>query len=158
MRIQARHYRTGQDCEIVWKDGHIKSIGAPGKMPPDAKAGWVSPSLFDLQINGGGGVNFSSARLLVEDVLQVVDLCRQHGIGGFCPTLITQSEDTLKHGFRMLCQARRDDKAIARAVPIFHLEGPYISSEDWPGELIHASMCDCRIGTNSSGCRNRPRD
>jgi N-acetylglucosamine-6-phosphate deacetylase len=132
MRIQGRHYRTGRACEIVWQDGHISAIGEPGLTPPDVKAGWISPALFDLQINGGGGVNFSSSQLKSEDVFRVVELCRQHGIAGFCPTLITQSESTLKHGFRVLCQTRREAKAVSRALPGFHLEGPFISGEDGP--------------------------
>src|SRR6267154_1925899 len=99
MRVQSRHYRTGQLCEIVWQDGLISMLGQPGPLPPDARAGWVSPALFDLQINGGGGVNFSSLQLNSEDVFRVVELCCAHGIGGFCPTLITQSAQVLKHGF-----------------------------------------------------------
>jgi N-acetylglucosamine-6-phosphate deacetylase len=132
MRIQGRHYRTGQICEIVWQDGHISAIGAPGPLPPDVRAGWISPALFDLQINGGGGVNFSSSQLKSEDVFRVVDLCRVHGIGGFCPTLITQSEDVLSHALQVLCQARRQAKDVARALPVFHLEGPFIAREDGP--------------------------
>jgi N-acetylglucosamine-6-phosphate deacetylase len=130
MRIQARNYRTGQLCEIVWQDGVIRSLGEPGPSPPDVRAGWVSPALFDLQINGGGGVNFSSLQLTTEDVCRVVELCCTHGIAGFCPTLITQSEQALKHAFQILCQARRQSKSIARAIPVFHLEGPYIAQED----------------------------
>ncbi|HEV8059979.1 MAG TPA: N-acetylglucosamine-6-phosphate deacetylase [Gemmataceae bacterium] len=132
MIIQGRHYRTGRLCEIVRQDGHIRAIGEPGLLTSDAKASWIGPALFDLQINGGGGANFSSARLKDEDVFRVVELCRQHGIGGFCPTLITQCESTLKHGFRVLSQARREDRTMARAMPAFHLEGPYISSEEGP--------------------------
>jgi N-acetylglucosamine-6-phosphate deacetylase len=132
MRIQARHYRTGRHCEIIWDDGIIQSVADPGQATPDIRAGWVSPALFDLQINGGGGVNFSATALTVEDVSRVVTLCRAHGVGGFCPTLITQSEQALTHGFRTICQARREAQPVARAIPVFHLEGPFISREDGP--------------------------
>ena len=50
----------------------------------------------------------------------------------FCPTLITQSEPVLRHGFQVLCQARHEAKTVERAMPVFHLEGPYIAREDGP--------------------------
>src|SRR5262249_28292297 len=36
------------------------------------------------------------------------------------------------HGFRVLAKACDGDARVANAVPGFHLEGPYISSEDGP--------------------------
>jgi N-acetylglucosamine-6-phosphate deacetylase len=59
-------------------------------------------------------------------------LCRAHGIGSFCPTLITNSFAALQHGFAVLRRMRETASALARAMPLFHLEGPYISGEDGP--------------------------
>jgi N-acetylglucosamine-6-phosphate deacetylase len=132
MKIQGRHFQTGRLCEIDWQEGRILAIDEPSSTPPDLRAGWISPALFDLQINGGGGVTFSSAQLVTEDVFRCVELCRSHGIAAFCPTLITQSESILRHGFQVLCQARREAKTLASSIPVFHLEGPYIASEDGP--------------------------
>jgi N-acetylglucosamine-6-phosphate deacetylase len=132
MRIRGKHYGTGKLCDIVWEDGRIVSIEPASSHPVHAEAGWIAPPFFDLQINGGGGVNFSSGRLATEEVDRVVGLCRIHGIGGFCPTLITQSEQTLTHGFRTLCAARAQDAQVAQAIPVFHLEGPFISAADGP--------------------------
>ncbi|CAN5547611.1 N-acetylglucosamine-6-phosphate deacetylase [soil metagenome] len=132
MRIRGKHYRTGHLCEVEWHQGRILAISECRSVTPDLEAEWISPPLFDLQINGGGGVNFSSGRLRVEEVQRVVEHCRAHGIGGFCPTLITQSEATLHQGFMTLCAARRQSREIASAIPAFHLEGPYIAREDGP--------------------------
>jgi N-acetylglucosamine-6-phosphate deacetylase len=132
MRIHARHYATGERVEILC-DGHIiRSLGPPAPEPPDLEAGWVAPSLFDLQINGCGGHGFSSERLSVASVRQVVAACRQHGIGGLCPTLVTNSFAALAHGFATLRAACESDPEIAWAMPGFHLEGPYISAEEGP--------------------------
>ena len=62
----------------------------------------------------------------------MADECWRHGITGFCPTLITASETDLLHGFGVLRQARQADPLLARALPCFHLEGPWISPEDGP--------------------------
>src|SRR5439155_10601298 len=96
------------------------------------EAGWVAPALFDLQINGCAGHNFSSTKLGRESIRQVVAICRQHGIGAFCPTLVTNSFEALQHGFRTLREACEEEKTLADALPVFHLEGPYISAEDGP--------------------------
>jgi N-acetylglucosamine-6-phosphate deacetylase len=92
----------------------------------------VAPALFDLQINGCDGHGFSSETLTVDAVRHVVGVCRRHGVAGLCPTLVTNSREVLLHGFAILRQACEQDPEVARAVPAFHLEGPYISAEDGP--------------------------
>jgi N-acetylglucosamine-6-phosphate deacetylase len=96
------------------------------------QAGWVAPALFDLQINGGHGLSFNSGQLTVENVRQVAALCRQHGIGGFCPTLVTNAFPALMHGLATIRRATESCPQVAAAIPAVHLEGPYISAEDGP--------------------------
>jgi N-acetylglucosamine-6-phosphate deacetylase len=132
MRIQARHYATGERVELTCERGTIISLGPPSREPPDLQAGWVAPALFDLQINGCDGHSFNSERLTVDAVRHVVGVCRRHGIGGLCPTLVTNSFAALVHGFTTLRKACESDAEINRAVPAFHLEGPYLSAEDGP--------------------------
>src|SRR5262249_51144779 len=132
MRIQARHYATAEPVEIVCRDGHILAVTALSDQPPDLRAGWVAPALFDLQINGCDGHSFNSERLTVESVRHVVAVCRRHGIGGLCPTLVTNAFAALEHGLSTLRRAWETDPDVARAVPAVHLEGPYISPEDGP--------------------------
>jgi N-acetylglucosamine-6-phosphate deacetylase len=136
MNVRARHYRSGEPVAIVIDGGIIRSITAnPGPAEPDTPvttAGWVAPALFDLQINGCHGHSFNSVDLTPQAVREIVDVCRRHGIGGFCPTLITNSFAALEHGFATLRRACENDPVVARAVPAFHLEGPYISAEDGP--------------------------
>jgi N-acetylglucosamine-6-phosphate deacetylase len=65
-------------------------------------------------------------------VHHIVGVCRRHGIGGLCPTLVTNSFVALTHALRTLCHAREADPELAAAIPAVHLEGPYISPEDGP--------------------------
>lgn len=133
MRLCARHYNTGELIDVVVENGRIISIDAVDlTCTPDREGQWVAPALFDLQINGCGGHNFTSESLSDEAVHTVVAQCRQHGITAFCPTLITSSPATLLQGFTTLRRLRESDRALAKAMPAFHLEGPYINPEDGP--------------------------
>jgi N-acetylglucosamine-6-phosphate deacetylase len=130
MHVQARHYATGEIVDIVCEDGHIRSVTpatAPAAAPP-----WVAPALFDLQVNGCDGHSFNSERLTVATVRHVVDVCRRHGIGGLCPTLVTNSFEAIRHALGTLRAACEADADLNRALPAVHLEGPYISAEDGP--------------------------
>ena len=132
MRLRARHYATGQRVDVVCDQQRILSVGPPTADQPNRTAGWIAPSFFDLQINGCEGHAFSSERLTIASIRHVIDVCRRHGIGGFCPTLVTNSFAALLHGFTTLREACDNDREIAQAIPVFHLEGPYISVDDGP--------------------------
>jgi N-acetylglucosamine-6-phosphate deacetylase len=132
MRIHAKHYATGEPVEVVIDHGRIASLGPPTDGPADLSAGWVAPSFFDLQVNGSHGVSFNSEHLTADEVRRVADVCRARGAGGFCPTLITASANALAHGFATLARLCDADPELARAMPAFHLEGPYIAAEDGP--------------------------
>jgi N-acetylglucosamine-6-phosphate deacetylase len=129
MKLRARHYATGTLIDIAC-NGTITAIEPAGSGPVDREAGWVAPALFDLQINGCDGHSFNSEKLTIETVRHVVNVCRAHGIGGLCPTLVTNSFAALAHGMSVIRQACATDSAVANAVPAIHLEGPYISAED----------------------------
>src|SRR5262245_3355320 len=132
MRVRGRDYSTGQAIDVDCADGVIRSVSAARADPVEMQAGWIAPAWFDLQINGAGGHAFSSRDLTVDKVRHVVQVCRRHGVSGLCPTLVTNTFEALQHGFQTLRQACEEDAGLARALPAFHLEGPYISPEDGP--------------------------
>jgi N-acetylglucosamine-6-phosphate deacetylase len=132
MLVRARHYATGRLVVVTQSGCRVESVTDAGDGPAEQEIPWLAPALFDLQINGCHGRNFSSTTLTPDDVRHVVDACRQHGIEGLLPTLVTNSFATLAHGFATLRQTVESDPMVARAVPGFHLEGPYISPEDGP--------------------------
>jgi N-acetylglucosamine-6-phosphate deacetylase len=132
MRIQARHYATSEPIEIYCAQGRVESISVPTTPIADLRAGWVAPALFDLQINGCDGHSFNSDQLTITSVRHVAEVCRRHGIGAFCPTLVTNAFAALRHGLATLRLACENDQSVAAAVPAIHLEGPYISAEDGP--------------------------
>jgi N-acetylglucosamine-6-phosphate deacetylase len=128
MTFHARHYATGRPVAVTVEGGRIASVADSDQKPTQ----WVAPAFFDPQINGCLGISFNSPSLTPEQVRQVADVCRAHGIGGFCPTLITNSFESLRHGFATLAKALDADAELSRRMPCFHLEGPYLSGEDGP--------------------------
>jgi N-acetylglucosamine-6-phosphate deacetylase len=124
----ARHYATGQPLAIAVENGRILRTEPSDQEPSQ----WVAPAFFDPQINGCLGISFNSAKLEPEQVRTVADVCRKHGIGGFCPTLITNSFESLRHGFATLTKALEADAELRLWIPGHHLEGPYLSGEDGP--------------------------
>jgi N-acetylglucosamine-6-phosphate deacetylase len=149
VRIRGRHYATGDLVDVVTSKGRIADIDElfGERQPPDHEAAWLAPALFDLQINGGDGRSFNSPQLTPGDIRHVVTVCRAHGIGGFCPTLVTNSAAALAHGLGTIARSCDEDRALAAALPAVHLEGPYISPEDGPRgahppEHVHAPDWD----------------
>ena len=145
MRIHARHYATGRPIELAIAASRIASVTEPSGSP-DLTADWVAPSFFDIQVNGCLGISFNSDTLTADDVRSVADVCRRHGVGGFCPTLITASTEALTHGFGTLARLCDNDANLARTIPAFHLEGPYIAGEDGPRSPSQSSHSAAGLG------------
>lgn len=72
------------------------------------------------------GVDFSDQDLTLEDMKIVTRALWRTGITSYYPTVISNSDENLKHSFRLLSEFIKD-KSINNSIPGFHLEGPYIS-------------------------------
>jgi N-acetylglucosamine-6-phosphate deacetylase len=83
----------------------------------------------DLQVNGYGGVSFSSLALTADDVRKVADALAARGTEAFCPTVVTASAAVYEHVLPILGAAARSADLAGRILGI-HLEGPFISSEE----------------------------
>jgi N-acetylglucosamine-6-phosphate deacetylase len=96
-----------------------------GGVTREIVAGVIAPGFIDIQVNGGGGVLFNSART-VEGIAAIGAAHRRYGTTGFLPTLIT---DTSAHMEEAIAAARA---AIAAGVPGvlgIHVEGPFLNPE-----------------------------
>jgi len=82
------------------------------------------PGLFDLQVNGFGGIDFNGADLTADRVAEALDRMRATGVTRCLPTLITSSFDRFAANARII--AAVSDAAVAG----IHMEGPYVSPAD----------------------------
>lgn len=99
------------------------------------------PGLFDLQVNGFGGVDFNGPSLSAERCAEALERMRATGVTRCLPTLITSPFDRFAANARVL--ARMTDPSIAG----LHMEGPYLSPDDGargahPREHITAASID----------------
>ncbi len=131
MELVGRRYDTYEAVSIKINGEKISSID----LLPDSEAGdlpFIAPSMFDLQINGYGGVWFNQQGLTVEDVCSVLEKHYQYGITRICPTLITSSYEDYVGGFSAIREACEQYEWVNQMVPGCHLEGPYISPIQGP--------------------------
>ena len=84
------------------------------------------PGLFDLQVNGFGGIDFNAPDLAVDRVLDALHQLRATGITRCLPTLVSSALEDFTDCARVL--ASTPSAAIAG----IHMEGPYLSPEDGP--------------------------
>lgn len=86
------------------------------------------PDLFDLQINGFGGIDFQSPvqRQEVRHACEQLRACRMTRI---LATFITDRPEAILHKLQAFELFREQDALIAETIIGYHLEGPYMSSE-----------------------------
>ncbi|MCM1003735.1 MAG: amidohydrolase family protein [Candidatus Gastranaerophilales bacterium] len=82
-----------------------------------------TPLLIEQHLHGAFGVDFNKAG--AEDILFAAKKLREHGIGGFFPTLVTDSVENIKRQTAVIKEASRKSKAILG----IHLEGIFINPE-----------------------------
>ncbi len=93
---------------------------------------WIAPAIFDVQVNGIGGINYKAKNLTVEKIAETTAWMHKTGTGLWCPTVTTSSAEDAIQGLTLLAKACEESE-IARASFVgFHVEGPYIASEDGP--------------------------
>ena len=124
---------TSKPSDICIDNGRVVSIRPAGRGRPDAgsRDSIIAPTLFDIQVNGFGGIDLQDPKLTPEDVAALSNKLAATGVSHWVPTLITASQKSMERGCRVLGEALQD-RTLAHAIPGIHLEGPYISPNDGP--------------------------
>jgi N-acetylglucosamine-6-phosphate deacetylase len=130
--IVARRYETGEPVRISVRDERIRAVVPAWPNSPVETLPWVAPGLFDLQVNGYGGIWFSSPSVTSGEVAGAIRHYLSHGVTRILPTVITNSHEALKHGLQSIANACRDDDVVNSMVAGCHLEGPWISPFEGP--------------------------
>jgi N-acetylglucosamine-6-phosphate deacetylase len=139
--IVALHYATGRPVEVRWCDNIITEIDDTAKQPPYDL--WIAPALFDLQVNGYGGVDFQQDNLTVEDLEKAAGSLRRDGCSRFLVTLITDEWSALTARLRRIRSLRTQSPNLQKAIAGWHVEGPFLSDQPgFHGAHNPAFMCD----------------
>jgi N-acetylglucosamine-6-phosphate deacetylase len=132
--INGRIY-TGHDVldnhAVIIADGKIERVCLAAELPAnmetrDLDGASLAPGFIDLQLNGCGGVQFNdSLEAISVKTLEIMQKANEKsGCTSYLPTLITCSDDYMKHGINVM---RDYLKKYPHQALGLHLEGPYLS-------------------------------
>ena len=102
--------------------------------------GWIVPGLVDLQVNGAGGVDLTSAAEPTAALDAVAIVLAQHGVTAFCPTLVSSPVERIVERLPAL-RPRPTAGAMCLGA---HVEGPFI-------DPAHRGVHDPEVLRHASG-------
>ena len=136
-----------QLTDVLVLNGVVQSVERPNLKRkadiggPDAV---IAPTLFDIQVNGGGGLNLQGGEVTPETVVELDAWMMRNGVSHWIPTIITGDTHNMERGCRVIAEVLQDRKRAKRILGV-HLEGPYISPVDGPRgahQLKHVRVPD----------------
>ena len=86
--------------------------------------------IFDIQVNGYGGVDFNSDDLSAQALHQACIKLRDDGVSQILATIITEKIPLMQQRLSQLVQLREQDALAKDIINGFHIEGPFISPTD----------------------------
>ena len=141
--LSARDYRTGGGLRLRWEAGRITEAMAIPLPANEPGALWVAPALFDLQINGYGGVDFQNDTCDEAALLAATQALRRDGCPRYLLTLITHPWPQLLARLARFKALRDGHPDLRRAIVGWHIEGPFLSREPgFIGAHDPGAVCD----------------
>ncbi len=125
--ICAWHFATRRPLRLRWRKGIITHIEPTAKPPVEDL--WIAPPLFDLQVNGYGGIDFQRDGLTLDDLLSATRQLRVASCGRILLTLITDEWSRLINRLRHLRSLHSQSAELQSAIAGWHIEGPFLSAE-----------------------------
>jgi N-acetylglucosamine-6-phosphate deacetylase len=110
----------GGRADLDVRDGLIADAAPPTTAVLDAGGCRVVPGFVDVQVNGGFGVDLTSAP---ERVAELAAQLPVSGVTSFVPTVVTAPPDVTAHAVDVLAHAPQSHGARRIGV---HLEGPFL--------------------------------
>jgi N-acetylglucosamine-6-phosphate deacetylase len=114
--------------EVSFEGDAVSSSACIDPGYAEERCAWITPGLFDLQVNGIRGIDFTDPGITVTRLAEADEHLRAKGVSRWLATLITRDAGTTDAVLARFAEAR-DRGAIPGAAGI-HVEGPYISPED----------------------------
>jgi len=133
-RLIGKHYRSGEWLRIAFESGSIVNV-CPAAPEEKADGGdahvRVAPAFIDIQVNGFAGYDVNAEDVTPDHVAAMVRKLWATGVALVCPTVVTGSRERMLRSLRAIAAACEDGE-VESAIPMVHVEGPFISPEDGP--------------------------
>lgn len=127
--LEGIHFQTGKPIQVIIMDGIIQEIM---ELESSISKNLIAPGFVDLQVNGFQGIDFNDSNLKEQDVLKVTRAMFESGVTTYFPTVITNSEDSIRKSLKTISLACASNGLIQSTVQGIHLEGPFLSKEEGP--------------------------
>ena len=114
--------------EVCWEEGAIASLRCVDPSHADERGTWITPGLFDLQVNGIAGIDCADPGVTVEQLAEADRLLSKKGVSRWLPTIVTRDAATIEAILARFAEAH--SRGAVPGVAGIHVEGPYISSVD----------------------------
>jgi N-acetylglucosamine-6-phosphate deacetylase len=89
----------------------------------------VANGFGDMQVNGCWGVDFSSPRRALNEIVRVTQALRDAGTGAYCATIITRELEECRRHLPLIAAAM-GMPGVKGSLLGTDLEGPYLSPEE----------------------------
>lgn len=129
-RIYTGHQVLDNHAVII-ADGLVDTVCPVSELPIGLKkfdlgGALIAPGFIDLQVNGCGGVQFNDSleSISVQTLERMQQANQKSGCTSFLPTLITCSDEFMKHGVEVMRAYLAQHKNQALGL---HLEGPWLN-------------------------------
>ena len=124
--------RALRNGAMVLEDGKILAAGPATGLPVpasakriDAKGAYLAPGFFDLQLNGGFGLDFTQDPCTIWEVATKLPY---YGVTSFLPTIITSPMEKFSEAIEVLRAG--PPPGFCGAVPLgLHFEGPFLNPQ-----------------------------
>lgn len=123
--VFAKSVFTGTPLRIHFNDAIVSSIDILDIKDAN-EFPYIAPGIFDIQINGYVGKEYSAA-LSTDEILYLIEHLAKSGTTQHLATIITNSEQQIISSIRTIVKARKSSNLVANAIEGFHIEGPFIS-------------------------------
>lgn len=129
MDIEGIDINCGIPKRITIENGIITNIQP---MDTTSNSTYISRGLFDMQVNGYRGIDYSDNALDSGQIRNLVKTLASLGTTKHVPTIITNTKELICRNLRIIADAVHSDPLIRQSIPAIHVEGPFISKEDGP--------------------------
>jgi N-acetylglucosamine-6-phosphate deacetylase len=114
--------------EVRFRDGRLESLRPVVGPNVDDVHLWLTPGLFDIQMNGMLGYDLSEEDLDIDKITAINDGLEKHGILLWCPTVCSNTAEIVQRNLGIIKRAIQ--QGAAPGIHCIHLEGHYVSTEE----------------------------
>lgn len=114
--------------EVSLEGGVVTSVACVEPDYAEEHCDWITSGLYDLQVNGIRGIDFTDPSVSVERFAEADGRLAAKGVTRYLATVITRDAGTLQTVLARFAEAR--DRGLVPGAAGIHVEGPFISPED----------------------------